>query len=255
MELIDTHCHIEDRDDEYIKTISENAAKCNVKRFICIGSSKGLKSARLAVELADKYEHIYATVGVHPHEADNDHDLDEIRKLASHPKVVAIGETGLDYFRDWAKKENQIVLFKNQIEIAKEFNKPLVIHSRDAKDDCIQILREKEAKSVGGVFHCYAEDSKFAKEVIELNFLISFTGNITFKKAENIREAAKNTPLSKIMLETDAPYMAPEPFRGKESEPMHVYQVALKLSELHELSLEEVAEITTENAKNLFGLA
>lgn len=254
MQLIDTHCHLTDKNAGYIEAITERAANCSVTRFICIGASEGSGSARQAIALAEKYPHIWATIGIHPHDADNFQNVDEIKNLAQHPKVVAIGETGLDYFRDWAKKENQLALFKAQIALAKEVKKPLVIHSREAASDCLEILKQESAHLVGGVYHCYAEDADYAKKIRELNFLVSFTGNVTFKKASNIQSAAKEIPLSQIMLETDAPYMAPEPFRGKESEPMHVYQVATKIAELKNQTLEEVARITTENALRLFGL-
>lgn len=254
MELIDTHCHITDKDPGYVEAITERAANCSVNRFICIGASRGIDSAKQAVALAEKYPHIWATIGIHPHDADDFKNVDQIRDLARHPKVVAIGETGLDYFRDWAKKENQLVIFKAQIALAKEVKKPLVIHSREAASDCLEILKQEGAELVGGVYHCYAEDADYAKKIRELNFLVSFTGNVTFKKADKIQLAARNIPLSQIMLETDAPYMAPEPFRGKESEPMHVYQVATKIAELKGQTLEEVARITTENALRLFGL-
>lgn len=160
----------------------------------------------------------------------------------------------MDYFRDWSPISAQKKLFANSIALARQVKKPLVIHCREAQDDTYQMLCEHNAKDVGGVFHCYAGDSEFAKRLLDINFIVSFTGNMTFKKADSIREAARQIPLEYIMLETDTPYMAPEPFRGKQSEPAHVYQIAYRLAELHKVTIEEVARITTANAKRLFGL-
>ena len=252
MELVETHCHLPALKGVEMEEVFEKAFKCGVTRMLCIGAGTGEDSAGQAIALADQYEHIWASVGVHPHDAGDHTKLDHLEKYFQHPKVVAIGETGLDFFRDWAPKDRQIELFKETIRIAKEVKKPLIIHCRDAMEETYNILAEAGADEVGGVFHCFAGSSQDAAKVADLNFLVSFTGNITFKKAENIREAARNTPLSQIMLETDCPYMAPEPFRGQQAEPMHVYQVALKLSEIKGVSLTEVAETTTGNALRLF---
>ena len=254
MQLVDTHCHLTHAPEEELKAIFERAQECSIVRMLSVGASDGIQSARDSLKLAEQYEQVYTSVGVHPHDADEHQTLAEIEELASHPKCVAVGETGLDYFRDWADFTLQKKLFENSISLALNLNKPLIIHCREATDNTLSILRKTGASKVGGVFHCYAEDAEFAKGLVDLNFIVSFTGVVTFKKAEDRRLILKEIPLERIMLETDMPYMAPEPFRGGKSEPMHVYQIAKTIGKVKELSLEEVARITTENAKRVFGL-
>lgn len=255
MQLIDTHFHLTFEHAEPLQDILARAKEQAVSRFICIGASKGIESAPAAIRLAEEYPEVWATVGVHPHDAGSYQSLSEIESLASHAKVVAVGETGLDYFRDWAPVEDQKKLFRYTVSFALELGKPLVIHSREAAEDCIEVLKELGADKVGGVFHCYAEDEVFARRLADLNFLVSFTGNLTFKKATEMRRIASEIPLEQIMLETDMPYMAPEPFRGKPSEPGHVAQIAKVLAEAKGVSVEEVAQVTTANAERLFGLS
>ena len=190
-----------------------------------------------------------------PHDAGSFTELKHLETLAANPRVVAIGETGLDFYRDWAPKENQYRLFENTIAFAKEMRKPLIIHCRDAGEETLMILKKNGAADVGGVFHCYAEDAEFAERLADINFIVSFPGSLTFKNAVRVREAARNIPLERIMLETDAPYMAPEPHRGKPSEPAHVAHIALKLAEIKELPLEEVARVTSANAERLFHIS
>ncbi len=255
MELIDTHCHLTAVEKEKLPAIFERAKECSVKRFVCIGASDGIISAHDAVELSKQYPEVFCSVGVHPHDAGQHQDLKEIERLFEEEKVVAVGETGLDFFRDWAPVEDQRKLFRYSIELAKDIGKPLIIHCREAADETIATLKELSADKIGGVFHCYAEDGEFAKKIADLNFLVSFTGNITFKKALDRRKAVAEIPLEQIMLETDMPYMAPEPFRGKPSEPMHVYKVAQMIAEVKEVSLQEVAEKTSKTAVSFFGLS
>jgi TatD DNase family protein len=254
MELIDTHCHLDTATEDELSAIFLNADRVGVERMICIGASKGIESSPAAVALARKHTRIYATVGIHPHDAGSYTDLTPLLPLLDDPKVVALGETGLDFFRDWAPKEAQYALFKNTIALAKKRKKPLVIHCRDAYEETYRVLVEEGAAEVGGVFHCYAGDAEYARKIIDLNFLISFTGALTFKKSDNLKAVVRDIPLEKIMCETDTPYMAPEPFRGGKSEPMHVYQVARAMAEIKGLTLEQVAEITTANAERLFQL-
>ena len=253
MELCDTHCHLPALELP-LEELFANATAGSVTRIICIGASEGIITAPQAVELATNHSNVWATVGIHPHDAKNFTELSAVAELANHPRVVAIGETGLDYFRDLSPKDRQLELFRNSIHLAKRVKKPLVIHCRDAEQDTVRILREERAEEVGGVFHCYSGDEEMAKELSSIGFLVSFTGTITFKKADRIREIVRAIPLEQIMVETDAPYMAPEPFRGGPSEPMHVYQIALKIAEVKGISLEQVAEQTTANAIRLFGL-
>ena len=254
-ELIDTHCHLTMLKDVELEDVFKRASEHGVNRAICIGASDGDKSAPEACALADKYSHIFATAGIHPHDAGSFIETKAIEPFVNHNKVLAVGETGLDFFRDWAPFDAQIELFKAHIELAKKVNKPLIIHCRDAGEKTLEVLKDHSADAVGGVFHCYAEDENFAAIVKEMNFLVSVTGNLTFKKADKLREAIKEIPLEQIMVETDAPFMAPEPHRGKQSEPMHVYYVAKKIAEIKDISFEEVCETTTRNAERLFGIS
>lgn len=251
----DTHTHLDSesfREDQ--EAVIERAMQSGVTRLITIGASDGLDSAQRAITLAEKYPFIWCTVGVHPHDTEIELDGAALKELARHPKCVGIGETGLDFFRDWAPKERQQLWFEVQISIARELKKPLVIHSRNAALECLETLRRLNAEEVGGVFHCYSEDGAFAKELHEINFLVSFPGTVTFKKADTVRQAALDIPLSQIMLETDAPYMAPEPFRGKRCESSFLVHTAEKLAEVKGISLEELSRVTNENAWRLFGI-
>ncbi|MFN8390937.1 MAG: TatD family hydrolase [Bdellovibrionota bacterium] len=252
IELIDTHCHLSTLEHSPLEEILSRAAEAHVTRYVCIGAGSVKQSASDAIALAERYEHIWASVGVHPHDAGASTDVSDLEPLAAHSRVVAVGETGLDFFRDWAPKENQQRLFENTIALARNCKKPLIIHCRDAADDCLRTLVEQRAHEVGGVFHCYAQDAEFAKRLGDINFLVSFPGSLTFKSANLLRETAKAIPLEQIMLETDAPYMAPEPYRGKPSEPAHVLKVAEKLAEVKELTLEQIAEVTTKTARTFF---
>lgn len=249
--LVDTHCHLDfpeyDQDrDEVISRAKEQ----DIEYIIDIGSS--LQGSRRAVELAQKYESIYATVGIHPHEADTftSETEKEIRSLAKNKKVVAIGEIGLDYFKNFSKPANQLPLFTQMLKLAKDVNFPIVIHTREAQTDTLNIL--KEVMPIRAVVHCFSGDSDFLKECLDLGFLISFTCNVTYKKAQNLRDIIKITPLDKLLLETDAPYLSPEGFRGKRNEPVQVRLLAEFVAKLKGIRLEEVAKVTTENARSLF---
>jgi TatD DNase family protein len=250
--LIDTHCHINDLSEEDLSALLERAKAVNVRKMICIGASKGTSSSFEAVSISEKYPEVYATTGIHPHDADEHFWNDELAELLNHTKVVAIGETGLDFFKEWSDFKKQEALFRNTISLAKEFKKPLVIHCRDAFPECVKILKELNAEETGGVFHCFSGTAEEAKILADMNFLVSYTGIITFKNAHTIRKEASGIPLSQIMLETDCPYMAPEPYRGKPSEPAHIIHIAETLSDTHQISPDEVAEITTKNAIRLF---
>ncbi len=251
--LIDTHCHLDLLEHKPLDQVLHDASEVGVKKLLCIGASNGVESCEIANKLSTENENIWASIGVHPHDADKT-KLEEVANLASNEKVVAIGEAGLDFFREWSDFDEQRKLFKESITLAKELNKPLIIHCRDAEEETIKILKELDAKKVGGVFHCFGKSADFAKEVRELNFKISLTGIITFKSAHTLREEVAKIPLEQIMLETDCPYMAPEPYRGKPAEPMHVLNIAQKLADIRETSLENIAEQTSKNAFELFGI-
>src|SRR3989338_1741342 len=249
--LIDTHCHLDfpefaqDRDE-----VISRAKEKGVGFIINIGSS--LKGSQESIELSKKYDFIYATVGLHPHEADNFDSQAEttLENLVRNEKVVAIGETVLDYFKNYSKAENQKKLFISLVKLAKDLNLPLIIHSRQAQDDTLKIL--KEAMPIKAVVHCFSGGDDFLKKCLDLGFFISFTCNITYPKAENLRNLVKETPIDRLFLETDAPFLPPQELRGKRNEPAFVEILAGEFARIKEISVEEVAKITTENAKNFF---
>lgn len=251
--LVDTHCHLDfppfdpDRD-----AVIQRAKAAGISYFINIGST--LESSITSCELAEKYAQIYASVGVHPHDADgfDARAENKLRALAQKNKVIAIGETGLDYYRNLSSPDNQKQAFIKQIGLAKDLNLPLVIHSRQAEVDVMRIL--KAAMPVRAVVHCFSGDENLLEQCLECGFFISFTCNITYKKAQNLRDMVSLTPLDRLMLETDAPYLSPEGFRGKRNEPYQIKLLAEEVSRIKEVSFEEIAEKTTGNAKKFFNL-
>jgi len=250
--LIDTHCHLDFPEFDTDREACLGRAKENgIDYIINVGSS--LEGSRKSVALAQKYEQVYATVGIHPHEADETiPDIEaKIKELAKNKKVVAIGEIGLDYFKHFSNPKNQPPLFQKLIQVAKETNLPLVIHTRDAQADTLKIL--KNAMPLRAVVHCFSGDEAFLKECLDLGFLISFTCNVTYKKAENLREVLKLVPLERLLLETDAPYLSPEGFRGKRNEPFQVRLLAEFAANLRKLEVGEISEATTRNARKFFG--
>ncbi len=253
LELIDTHAHLDaeafDADrDECVR----RALAAGVTRIVTVGAGYGSASASRAIALAERHSQVWASVGLHPHDASLGVKIDELRALASHPKVVAIGETGLDYCKELSPRAAQQEAFELQIDLALAVGKPLIIHSRDAGQECLATLERKGAEAVGGVFHCYAEDAAFAARLRNIRFLVSFPGTLTFKKADAVRAVCRDIPLEQIMVETDSPYMAPEPNRGKRCEPAFVAHTAACLAQVKGLPVEEVAAITTKNALTLF---
>ena len=255
MNLIDTHTHIdlEEFNDE-TDLIIERATKNCVTRIINIGATKGLQGAINSIELAKKYDNLFCSVGIHPNDAYLNLDFEQIEKFAHNEKVCAIGETGLDFFRDRSSKEDQYKLFEQHINLAIQTKKPLVIHSRETANECLEILEKYSSSNITGVFHCFNYDLDTYKRIIDLGFLISLTGIVTFKNALKLQELVKSISLDSFMLETDAPYMAPTPHRGTRNEPSYVLDIAKKISELKDVSLEMVAKTTTKTAENLFNL-
>lgn len=249
--LIDTHCHLDfpefrrDRDK-----LIQQAKEEGIDYIINIGSS--LKGSEQSVELAHKYENIYASVGIHPHQADRFNKKEEtaIRALAKEKKVVAIGESGLDYYRNYSKAENQRFLFESLLAMAKDYNLPLVIHTRQAQADTLEIL--KQALPLEAVVHCFCGDEDFLRQCLGLGFYISFTCNITYKKAGNLRRLVELAPLDKILLETDAPFLPPEGLRGRRNEPAYLKYLAKEIAEIKQADLATIAEVTTNNAKKFF---
>lgn len=237
-----------------LEDVISDADTNGITHMICIGAANGLESAPTAIAITEKHPNVFASVGIHPHDATTEISIDQLATHAEHKNVVAIGETGLDFFRDWAPFAEQERIFIESIALARSIKKPLIIHCRDAHTRAIELLKQHKAAEVGGVFHCYSETAKMAAELADMGFLISLTGILTFKAAEELRSEVAKIPLTQIMLETDCPYMAPVPYRGKPSEPAHVLEIAKKLAEIKQLPLEEIAKVTTENAKRLFGL-
>lgn len=252
--LIDTHAHLDfpefDKDrDEVIK----RAGLAGVEYIVNIGSS--LRGSERSLELAKRYANIYAAIGIHPHEADRfDKDTGgSIRKLASGSKVVAIGEIGLDYYKNFSRRENQLSLFASLIGIAKELVLPLVIHSRNADGDTLKIL--KSTLPLKAVVHCFSGSEDFLKACLDLGFFVSFTCNVTYKKADDLRERLKLAPLNQLFLETDAPYLAPQQLRGRRNEPANVKILAEEVARIKGIGVDEVAAVTSANAKRFFNIA
>jgi TatD DNase family protein len=250
--FIDSHCHLNFPDlvkdlDAILAKMQEN----NVSHALCV--SVELASFPQVIDLAEKHENLYASVGVHPdYELENEPTLTELVSLAQHPKVVAIGETGLDYYRLTGNLDWQRDRFRTHIRAARECGKPLIIHTRSAAADTLRIMAEEDAGKAGGVMHCFTENLQVAEAAIELGFHISFSGILTFKNATLIKEVAKSIPLDKILIETDSPYLAPTPHRGKTNQPGFVKHVAEEIAFLRNISLDEVGLATSQNFRRLF---
>lgn len=257
MHLIDSHCHLDQLDlssygGDLTKALT-NATSLGVKHFlnVCIT----LKDFPAVLKIAENYSNVYASLGLHPNERDiiAEPTTEELIALASHDKVIAIGETGLDYYRSTGDIAWQQERFRQHIRAAKKIGKPLIVHARQAKKDTIQILREEEAHAIGGIMHCFTEDWEMAQLAMDLNFYISFSGVVTFKNALEVQEVAKRIPLDKMLVETDSPYLAPYPYRGQPNEPAYVVLVADCIAKLRGTTLDVIAENTTQNFWRLFG--
>ena len=252
--IIDTHAHLDFPDfKDDIDDVIKRAGEVGVEYIINVGTSVG--TSVKSIELTKKYANIYASVGIHPNAASTvlADDWSRLEALAGESKVVAIGETGLDYYRDRSKKEDQKRLFHKHLELAEKHNLPVIIHNREASIDCLEIVRKYSGR-VSGVIHCFAGSRDDAEEFLELGFYISFAGPITFPKAENLREALKAVPVEKLLLETDCPFLAPQPKRGKRNEPSYLQYTIPVLAELYKLTVEDIERITTLSAKKLFGI-
>lgn len=253
--LFDTHVHLNaEQFSEDLNEVIDRARMEGVQYMVVVGFDR--PTIIKAMELIEEYDFIYASIGWHPVDAIDmrDEDLEWIEELAKHPKVVAIGEMGLDYYWDKSPKEVQQEVFRKQIQLAKKVKLPIVIHNREATADIVTILKEESAAEVGGIMHCFSGSVEVAKECVEMNFYISLGGPVTFKNAKKPKEVAQEIPLKKLLIETDCPYLAPHPYRGKRNEPSYVKLVAEQIAELKGLSYEEVSQVTTENAKILFGI-
>ncbi len=256
--LIDSHVHLDDRRyDNDREDVLQRAEDAGVEACVTIGCD--VATSRAAVALAQARRNVFATIGVHPHETGHiTGDWHEtFRELARQPKVVAYGEIGLDYHYDHSPRDVQRRRFREQIQLARELRLPMVIHTREAPDDTVMILREENAQDVGGVFHCFSGDARLAGEALDMGFYLSFSGVLTFKNAAMLRETAGAVPLDRIMVETDCPYLAPVPHRGARNEPAYVRHVAHTLAEIHgkgRESFESIALATAQNTKRVFGI-
>ena len=253
--FVDSHCHLDRLDlSPYGGELSgaiRAANESGVERMLCIGID--MNNAKTVVDIAKRYSGIYASVGVHPMDiGDRLADWQVLAEFAKAEEVVAIGETGLDYYYTKESAELQKKSFAEHLELSAQLNKPTIVHTRDARDDTIALIREAADQEVGGVLHCFTESWEMANQALDLNFYISFSGIITFKNAAELRDVAKKVPLDRILIETDSPYLAPVPYRGKKNEPKYVPEVAQCIADLRGLTVEEVAEITSNNFDNLF---
>ncbi len=255
MMLVDSHAHLYDRRynrdrDRLIKDLENSGVE-----FV-INNAENMKTSIQCVNMAQEYENIYATVGFHPHNAKelDDVAIESLRALAAKDKVVAIGEIGLDFYRDLSPRDVQREAFKKQLDLAKELDMPVTIHSRDASQECFDMIKEAQDGTLRGVMHCYSDGPEMAKDYLDLGFYISLAGPVTYRNARSPKETAKVVPLDRLLIETDAPWLTPEPNRGKRNEPAYVRYVAGEIAEIKGISFQELAEATTRNAKELFGI-
>ncbi len=259
MNLFDTHCHLDHAKFEgNLEAIFERARAAGVTRIASINCAHDVESAESALRIARAHpEWIVGTSGVHPHEASKLDDalLSAIETAAADPLCVAIGETGLDFHYDFSPREAQIEAFRRQISLARAQKKPLVVHTRSAGKETLEVLESEQARDVGGIIHCFTEDAQFAKRALDLNFVAAFSGLVTFKNSSQIQEAARLQPLDSLLVETDAPYLAPVPHRGQRNEPAYVADTARFVAALRGISLETLVEASTENALRIFGMS
>ncbi len=253
--LVDSHCHLDRLDlspfDGQLKNALQAVTEQGVGHFLCVCID--LEHFENVLQAARQFSNVSASVGVHPNETKGqDPSIEELVTLAANEHVVAIGETGLDYFRSEGDLTWQQNRFRNHIAAARQTGKPLIIHMRDAAQDTLQILKEEKADEVGGVMHCFTENRDVAKAALDLNFMISFSGIVTFNSAKELKEVAKMVPMDRMLVETDSPYLAPVPYRGKPNQPAYVRQVAEQVAELRQTTLDEIATATTKNYFNLF---
>jgi TatD DNase family protein len=258
MDLIDSHAHIDFpqfADDR--GAMLERARAAGVNTILAVGTGPGPEKLDAAIPFAEAHDWIFTTVGIHPHEAEQVQPahLDTLAGLAKHQKVIAWGEIGLDYHYDHAPRDVQRRVFQDQLELAHAARLPIIIHCRDAWSDCLDLLDERwKPTGLGGILHCFSSNIRDARRGLEMGFLVSFAGNLTYPKAQNIRDVAKALPPEKILIETDSPYLAPQPLRGKRNEPAYVAEVAKALANVRDLGTEETAAMTAENFRRFFHL-
>lgn len=254
--FIDSHCHLDRLNlslyDDKLSTVVQAASDAKVTKLLCV--SVTLKDFPAMVEKTQEYDNILLSCGMHPLNQEDEVDINLLRSLSDNPAVIAIGETGLDYHYAPETKNLQLNSFKKHIQVACELNKPLIIHTRLAQQDTLDMLRAEKANKVGGILHCFTESWEMAEQAIALGFYISFSGIVTFKNASELREVAKRVPDDKFLIETDSPYLAPVPHRGKENQPAYVVEVAKHLASIRGQSVETIAKLSTDNFNRLFKL-
>ncbi len=253
--IFDTHAHYDDeRFDEDREELLKQLHRDGISYIL--NASASPESLEASLELAEKFPFVYAALGIHPHDAEKmDEDLlNKIKILSNHEKVVAIGEIGLDYYYDNSPRETQRYWFERQIELAKELKLPIIIHDRDAHEDTVNILKKTDVKQVGGIFHCFAGSAQMAVEMLKLNLYIAIGGPVTFKNAKKTIEVVEAVPLEKLLVETDSPYLSPEPLRGKRNNSGNLVHIIRKIADIKGVSESLVAETTLMNAKKVFGL-
>ncbi|MBM4206899.1 MAG: TatD family deoxyribonuclease [Gammaproteobacteria bacterium] len=255
--LIDSHCHLDRLDlapyqhdfSRFMEAVNDN----QIDHLLCIAID--LEAYPVMLSLVSTYSQISVTVGVHPNEHDGKEPaINDLIELGKNEKVIGIGETGLDYFRSEGDLSWQHERFRNHISAAKALNKPLIVHTRDAKEDTLRILREENAGEAGGIIHCFTEDWDFAQQALDMNFYISFSGIVTFNSAKEIKAVAQKVPADRFLIETDSPYLAPVPFRGKPNYPLYVRYIAEQIADLRGMTFQQVAEQSSRNFRTLFNL-
>ncbi|WP_448564279.1 TatD family hydrolase [Thalassotalea ganghwensis] len=255
--FVDSHCHLDrlklEDFNHSLEHVVKQADEVGVSRMLCV--SVTLKDFPSMVDKTSTFDNVLLSCGMHPLNQEDNIDEQQLLTLSQHPRVIAVGETGLDYFYAPETRPVQIDSFRKHIRVAKQVNKPLIIHTRDAREDTLTIMKEEGADQVGGILHCFTESWEMAEEAIAMGFYISFSGIVTFKNANELREVAKRVPDDKILIETDAPYLAPVPYRGKQNQPAYVVEVARHLASIRGQSVDDIARITTDNFNRLFNLA
>jgi TatD DNase family protein len=259
MELIDSHAHIDfPQFDEDRDAMLDRARAAGIDTLLAIGTGPGPEKLDAALPFAEKNDWIYASIGIHPHEAAQvtDQHLATLDQLAKHPRVIAWGEIGLDYHYDFSPRETQQYVFRRQLAQARMARLPIIIHCRDAWPDCLAVLEEDwRSSGLGGIFHCFTGTLEEAQRGLDMGFVVSFAGNMTYRNAQNLRDVAKSLPLDRLLIETDSPYLAPQLYRGKRNEPAYVAEVARTLASVRDLPVEEVAATTAANFRRFFRLA
>ncbi len=258
MDLTDSHAHVDVSDyDSDREAMLERARAAGVETLLAIGNGPEIEKLGAAVPYAEANDWIYAAAGIHPHEARHatQAHYDELERLARNPRLIAWGEIGLDYHYDHSPREVQASVFRDQLSQARALRKPVIIHCREAWPDCLEILEEDwESSGLGGIFHCFAGTADEARRGLDMGFLVSFAGNVTYPKAQNLRDAAREIPLDRLLVETDSPFLAPQSHRGRRNEPAYVAEVAQTLGNVRDLPAARVAEITSANFRRFFGL-